>query len=146
MSAVFRKLLAGLVLAFPIVPASANVIVDWDAKAVAIIAPAVPAPLNQREAAMVDVAMFDAVNAIERRYQSYLYTQGPAPETSQDAAAAAAAAAVLTGLHPEVANDIKAQLGKYLAAIADGPAKQEGVEVGDAAAAEILRARATDGA
>src|SRR5437868_7392510 len=96
-----RKLLVGLVLAFSIGSASANVITDWDAKAVAIIAPAVPAPLNQREAAMVDIAMFDAVNAIERRYQPYLFKQVAPSGTSQEAAAAAAAAAVIGGLHPE---------------------------------------------
>ncbi|WP_249144157.1 vanadium-dependent haloperoxidase [Bradyrhizobium lablabi] len=146
MSAILRKLLLGVALACPIASASANVIADWDAKAVAIIAPAVPAPLSQREAAMVNVAMFDAVNAIGRRYQPYLFKQDSAPETSQEAAAAAAAAAVLTGLHPEAASDIKAAVGKYLATIADSTAKTEGVRLGEAVAAAILQARVTDGA
>jgi PAP2 superfamily len=141
-----RKLLVGLVLAFPIGSASANVITDWDAKAVAIIAPAVPAPLNQREAAMVSLAMFDAINAIERRYQPYLFKQGAPSGTSQEAAAAAAAAAVISGLHPEATNDIDVALGKYLASISDGAAKAEGIKLGEAVAAQVLQARATDGA
>ena len=145
MSAILRKLLVCLSLLGPI-PASANVIADWDAKAVAIIAPAVPAPLSQREAAIVNVAMFDAVNAIGGRYQPYLFKQGAAPGTSQEAAAAAAAAAVIIGLHPEAAGDIKMALEKYLAPIADGPAKTDGVKIGEAVAATILQARATDGA
>ena len=146
MSAILRKLLVSLSLASSIAPASANVIADWDAKAVAIIAPAVPAPLSQREAAIVNVAMFDAVNAIEQRYQPYLFKQGAAPDTSQEAAAAAAAAAVIIGLHPQAAGDIKVALEKYLAPIADGPAKAGGVKLGEAVAAAILQARATDGA
>ena len=146
MSAILRKLLVCLSFASPIAPASANVIADWDARAVAIIAPVVPAPLSQREAAIVNVAMFDAVNAIEQRYQPYLFKQSAAPGTSQEAAAAAAAAAVIVGLHPEVAGDIKVALGKYLAPIAEGPAKAEGVKLGEAVAAAILQARATDGA
>lgn len=146
MSATLRKLLVCLSLASPIASASANVIADWDARAVAIIAPAVPAPLSQREAAIVNVAMFDAVNAIEQRYPPYLFKQGAAPGTSQETAAAAAAAAVIIGLHPETAGEIKAALEKYLAPIAEGPAKAEGVKLGEAVAAAILQGRATDGA
>ena len=146
MSEILRRLLVCLSFASPVTSASANVIADWDAKAVAIIAPAVPAPLSQREAAIVNVAMFDAVNAIEQRYQPFLFKQGAAPGTSQEAAAAAAAAAVIIGLHPEAAGDIKAALGKYLAPIADDPAKVEGVKLGEAVAATVLQARATDGA
>ena len=42
----------------------ANVITDWDEKAVAMAA---PGAAGQRELAMVHAAMFDAVNSIERR-------------------------------------------------------------------------------
>jgi hypothetical protein len=44
---------------------------------------------------MVHVAMFDAVNSIERRYRPYLVQLAAHNTTSQDAAAAAAAATVL---------------------------------------------------
>jgi PAP2 superfamily len=125
---------------------SANVIVEWDAKAVAVIAPATPAPLSQREAALVNIAMFDAVNAIERRYRPYLFEPTAAPTTSQEAAAAMAAATVLTALHPETAENIKAMLASYLAAIPDGEAKGQGLKLGEAVATKVLQARAADGA
>jgi len=137
-----KALLAGTLTCLA-VPAVANVITDWDTKAVAIVA---PAPLGQRELAMVHVAMFDAVNAIERRYRPYLVQPTALKTTSQDAAAATAAATVLAGLHPQAAAEIKAALATSLAAIADGEAKTDGIKLGEAVAAKVLQARANDGA
>src|SRR5260370_18325751 len=65
--------------------ARANVITDWDAKAVAFAAPGAQ---GQRELAMVPVAMFDAVNAIERRYRPDRVQLTVPTTTSQEAAAA----------------------------------------------------------
>jgi hypothetical protein len=107
------------------ISASANVITDWDAKAVAIVA---PGALGQRELAMVHVAMFDAVNSIERRYRPYLVQLAAPKTTSQEAAAAMAAGAVLVGLHPEAAGEMKASLASYLAAIPDSEAKSDGIK------------------
>ena len=124
-------------------PSWANVITDWDARAVAMAA---PGAMGQREMAILHVAMFDAVNSIERRYRPYL-TQIPAPgTTSQEAAAAAAAAAVLTALHPDKAADIKSALSSGLASIPDGDAKADGVRLGEQIAAKMLEARGNDGA
>ena len=80
------------------VSASANVITDWDEKAVAVVMPAGPVAVSQqvytaqRMMGMVHAAMFDAVNSIERRYQPYLVQLPADPATSKEAAAAAAAA------------------------------------------------------
>jgi PAP2 superfamily len=122
----------------------ANVITDWDEKAVAI---ATPNAAGERELAMVHAAMFDAVNSIERRYQPYL-VQLPVPKTtSQEAAAAAAAATVLAGLPARQGSaEIKAALASYLAAIPDGAAKSDGIKLGEAVAAKVLQARENDGA
>ena len=87
---VFRRFLVTGALTCLAVPAMANVITDWDAKAVAVVA---PAPVGQRELAMVHVAMFDAVNSIERRYRPYL-VQLTAPKTTSQEAAAATAGAI----------------------------------------------------
>jgi hypothetical protein len=141
-SVIRNALLAGTLTCLA-VPAVANVITDWDTKAVAVVP---PAPLGQRELAMVHVAMFDAVNSIERRYRPYLIQLTALKTTSQDAAAATAAASVLVGLHPETAGDTKAALASYLAAIADGEAKSDGIRLGEAVATEVLKARANDGA
>jgi PAP2 superfamily len=139
----FRKALVAAALTCLAEPAIANVITDWDAKAVAVT-PAAAA--GQRELAMVHVAMFDAVNSIERRYRPYLVQLTAHNTTSQEAAAAAAAATVLIGLHPEAAGELKAALATYLAAIADGAAKSDGIKLGEAVAAKVLQARANDGA
>ena len=54
--------------------ASANVVTDWDEIAVKTIQPGpiptVPLDLVFRASALVNVAMFDAVNCIEPHYQS----------------------------------------------------------------------------
>jgi hypothetical protein len=140
---IFRKVLLAGALTCPGLPAVANVITDWDTKAVAVAA---PAPLGQRELAMVHVAMFDAVNSIERRYRPYLVQLNAPKTTSQEAAAATAAGTVLVGLHPEKAGDMKVALATYLATIADGEAKSDGIKLGEAVAAKVLQARANDGA
>jgi hypothetical protein len=59
-TAIVLNILLALVLIFPIESSSANVITDWDMKAVAVAA---PAPSGTREMAIVHVAMFDAVNS-----------------------------------------------------------------------------------
>jgi hypothetical protein len=145
-----KRLLAGLLLglgfACPIASGSANVITDWDAKAVAIIAAKLQPPLSQREAALVNVAMFNAVNAIDQRYRPYLIALTAEPTTSREAAAATAAATVLLELHPDVAGDIKAMLANYLATLPDDEAKTKGLKLGETVAGKILQARATDGA
>ena len=140
---IFRKALLAAALTCLAAPAVANVITDWDAKAVAVAA---PAPLGQRELAMVHVAMFDAVNSIERRYRPYLVQLTAPKTTSQEAAAATAAATVLVGLRPEAAGEMKAALATYLAAIADGEAKSDGIKLGEAVATKVLQARANDAA
>ena len=146
MSVPLQNLLLGLALACPSLSASANVIADWDAKAVSVIARATPAPQSQREAALVSIAMFDAVNAIDGRYRQFLVELMAAPTTSREAAAAAAAATMLSALHPEVGSDIEAMLTSYLGSIADGQSKAEGVKLGEVVAKKVLLARESDGA
>jgi PAP2 superfamily len=126
-------------------PASANVITDWDEKAVALLQPRMVPPVAYRAMAIVHIAMFDAVNSIEPRYRPY-YAQLPVTgDTSQDAAAAAAAGAVLTKLLPDVASDIQAALKSYLSAIPESDAKANGIKLGDGVAAKMLEARVNDG-
>jgi hypothetical protein len=123
--------------------AEANVITDWDTAALAI---ASPAPAGQREMAILHAAMFDAVNAIERRYRPYLVELTASKPASPEAAASAAAAGVLTALHPEATGQIKTAMAGALAAIPEGAAKTEGLAVGEAVARKAVAARAKDGA
>jgi len=140
------RIIRNVLLAFALAcstAASANVITDWDAQAVAFAA---PGPAGLRELAMVHIAMFDAVNSIEPRYRPYLIQLTPPKTTSQEAAAATATATVLIGLHPDTAAEIKTALENYLAAIPDGASKAVGIVLGGAVAAKVLQARANDGA
>jgi hypothetical protein len=86
-----RKVLVTFALIAPAPPAVADVITDWNEKAVAFVTPRMVPPAAQRVVAIVQVAMFDAVNSIERRYRPYLVQLPAAATASQDAAAAAAA-------------------------------------------------------
>jgi PAP2 superfamily len=144
---------AATVLAFALaavpVAASANVITDWDDIAVKTIQPPGPVPpigvdLTFRASALVEVAMFNAVDCIEPKYQPYGMQLEPSRDTSQDAAAATAAATVLMKLVPT--SNVKQQLADYLAKIPDGPAKDRGIKVGQDAATKTIEMREKDGA
>ena len=86
-------MLLGLLLTAPMTAAAANVITDWDEKAVGILQPGMtfPPPTVSRTMAILHVAMFDSVNSIEQRYKPYLVRLPSAPDTSKEAAADAAA-------------------------------------------------------
>src|SRR5579871_5720674 len=113
-------------------PACADVIVDWNEKAVAfVVGHSMLPPPAERVLAMTQLAMFDAVNSIERKYRPYLVQLPAAPTISKEAAAAAAAATVLGGIDPQAQNDVKATLVAYLAAIPDSEAKSEGIKLGE---------------
>lgn len=111
-------------------------------------------PVSQLHLAMVQGAVYDAVNAIVGGYQPYLPDLPPAsPSASQDAAVATAAHHVLVGLGiglvPALPQVVRDRLdGLYTAALASipaGDAKTEGVAAGAAAAAAMLEARTDDG-
>jgi Vanadium chloroperoxidase N-terminal domain len=138
-------LLLAAVLVNPLSPAWANVITDWDERAVAVIQPRMVPPVAYRAMAIVHIAMFDAVNAIEPRYRPYYAQLAADRQTSKEAAAAAAAGSILIKLVPEAASDIQAALQNYLSGIPDSEAKSEGIKLGEAVAAKILETRASDG-
>ena len=82
--------------------ARADVISDWNAIAQAETVPLRPTAHGQlRGMAMVEGAVYDAVNAIDRGHQPYLLDPGNVgaqPWASQDAAAATAAYRVLRAI------------------------------------------------
>jgi hypothetical protein len=125
-------------------PARANVVTDWDEKAVAVASPT-GTYQAQRVMAMVHVAMFDATNSIARRYRPYLVQLPAAPTTSKEAAAAAAAGTILATIDAKSAAEMKVAIATYLASIPDGEAKSDGIKLGEAVAARVLEARANDG-
>ncbi len=129
-------------------PAAADVVTDWNEKAVTAASrtPGQTPVFQARNIAMVHLAMFDAINAIEPRYTPYrVQLQAPA-STSREAAASAAAHYLITRLFPSQAKDADAALAAALAAVPEGPAKAQGVQLGEKVAATLLEERNTDGA
>lgn len=127
-------------------PARSDVIMDWNAKADTIAAEKqisnVP---HGRGLAMLHVAMFEAVNAIDGRYVAYRLKLAADRTTSKEAAAAAAGHAVLLALYPDQKPGLDATLAASLAGVAEGEAKSKGIALGKTAAASIIELRAKDG-
>ncbi len=145
-----RRVLLAATMIGAVSPVFANVITEWDEKAVVAVTPM--SSLNgtspytaMRMVGMVHAAMFDAVNSIELRYRPYLVQLPAHADTSKEAAAAAAAAAVLATIDEKTAGEMKAALAAYLSPIPDGTAKSDGIKLGEAIAAKVLAARANDG-
>jgi len=122
-----------------------DMVTDWGARAVAIGAERqLPNSRFTRGLAMVHVAMFEAVNAIDQRYQPYKLDLAGDKEASRDAAAATAAHVVLINLFPEEKSKLDQALQAALGTI-EGDAKAKGTELGKKAAAGIIAMRVDDG-
>ena len=105
-----------------------------------------PPPRGLIRLAMVHVAIYDAVNAIEGYpFTSYAVRPNVITPASPEAATAAAAHDMLVALFPSQQADLDAEYAASLALIPDGPAKTNGISVGQQAAAGILLFRANDG-
>jgi PAP2 superfamily len=127
-------------------PVSADVITDWNEKAVALITKhRLLPPQAERVIASVHVAMFDAVNSVDRRYRPYRLAVPATKDASKAAAAATAAGLVLAGLNPSDADEVNAATAAYLAAVPEA-GKSDGINVGQEVAAKILAERKVDGA
>ena len=130
--------------------AQADVVKDWNAIAQAETLLLRPTAHGQtRGIAMVQGAVYDAVNAIDRGHQPYLVDLddvGAQPWVSQDAAAATAAHRVLKAITPVARHaGLDTAYTTTLAGIPDGPIEQGGVAAGEAAAAAMIDARMGDG-
>jgi hypothetical protein len=126
-----------------------NPVVEWNKALLVIVRTpgAQPATMHStRSFAIMHAAIYDAVNAIDRRHKPYLGTLPEvSPNASQDAAAAAAAHQVLVGLYPAFKTSLAAELQRSLAQIADGKGKTDGIAIGVAVADRILALRSSDG-
>lgn len=130
-------------------PAHADAVTGWNAIMQATVTPTNPF-FQARSAAIVQLAVFEAVNAVVGDYEPYLGTIAAPPWASPDAAAIAAAHRALVNLPP--ARDDPATIAmldalraQSLAAIPDGPAKAAGIAAGEDAATALLLRRADDG-
>jgi hypothetical protein len=158
----FGLVLLAASLLVPAAPAIAaepgDMVLQWNTKAIGAIgnAPTAtppglgqPPPLQLIQLAIVQGAVYDAVNAIDRTHEPYLDGLS-APSSASPAAAAATAAhhalvALTPATLPQVVDSLDAQYAASLATIPDGQAKTDGIAVGAAAAAAMIAQRTGDG-
>src|SRR5262245_55996042 len=129
-------------------PACADMVLDWNgyaANAILVVARQTPARGHIR-LAMVHTAIYDAVNAIAGYpFHPYGVTPDVVAPASPEAATAVAAHDVLVALFPAQQADLDSKYAASLATIPDGPAKTNGISVGQQTAAGILTLGANDG-
>ena len=123
----------------------ADVVSDANAKAADIASKHPATPISVRMMAIVQVSVFEAVNAITGRYSAFRVKMNPAPGASVDAAVAAATRTALLKLMPVQQVAIDADYQALLGPLPDGPAKTNGIAVGEQAATAILASCANDG-
>ncbi|HEX7605322.1 MAG TPA: PA-phosphatase, partial [Usitatibacter sp.] len=140
-----QRFLSAAILSLPSVCA-ADAVLDWNEVALArLVAARQGPPDGARTLAMVHLAMFEAINAVEHRYAPYAF-KGRAPAgASVEAAAAAAASSVLVKLFPDQAQALDAAYAASVAKIPDGPAKISGIALGQEVGAACLSMREKDG-
>jgi hypothetical protein len=140
-----QRFLSAAILSLPSVCA-ADAVLDWNEVALArVVAARQGPPDGARTLAMVHLAMFEAINAVEPRYTPYEF-KGRAPAgASAEAAAAAAASSVLVKLFPDQAQAVEAAYATSVARIPDGPAKTSGIALGQEVGAACLSMREKDG-
>jgi hypothetical protein len=133
--------------------ARADAVTYWNKVASDAIVPPPPAPaqgppLAALSFAMVQGAVYDAVNAIDQQpYRPYLVAPPANPWDRKEAAVAAAAFKVLAALFPGQLASLQAAYDSYLASVPDDPvgSRDAGTRVGEQAAAAMLAARENDG-
>ncbi|HEV8290719.1 MAG TPA: hypothetical protein VGP94_02295, partial [Tepidisphaeraceae bacterium] len=126
---------------------SSDPVLQWNSILLdSIRAQKTPPPYAARNLAIVHIAIFDAVNAIDGGYEGYL-TQRNGPNGASEAAATAQAAHdTLAALYPTRKAIFDAALASSLARVPNGAAENKGIAVGRNAAREILSDRTDDGA
>jgi hypothetical protein len=130
-------------------PASADTVCEWmdlanRLGAAAQAAPAPQPPEQTRATTRTALAMFEALNAIDRRYRSYLGLEPADRTASQDAAAATAAYKVLVHHHPALKAALDDSYALAMGAIRDERAREAGRILGEKAAAAAIQAGGVD--
>jgi PAP2 superfamily len=121
----------------------ADVVTDWNLKASEIVAADQPGPPGSATLAILQTAVFDAVNAITRQYpKAASATLKPAADASVEAAVAAVNHTVLLKLAPSQRAATEAAYQTAIAGIAESKAKADGIAVGEQAVSELVARRA----
>jgi PAP2 superfamily len=123
----------------------ADIVTDANARAAETVSRLPAPPITVRIMAIVQVSVFEAVNAITARYPAYRAKLAPAPGASVDAAVASATRTALLKLMPAQQAAIEADYQALTAGVPDGPAKAAGMALGEQAANAVVAMCADDG-
>jgi hypothetical protein len=123
--------------------AHAGTVTDWNTLATDLVAAQQDPATQTHTLAIVHIAIHDALNAIDLKYEPYAYA-GSAPRASTAAAVAAAARNTLIPRLSLAEAAVDAAYAAALASIPDGPTKEAGILTGQAAAAAVLDLRRAD--
>jgi hypothetical protein len=129
-------------------PVSGQPVIDWNQVLLSIVNTPGAQPANvqpTRNFAILHAAIYDAVNSIDRTHEPYLISVRAPHGASEPAAADAAAHTALAGLYPAQQGRLDTDYAAELAKVADGPAKDKGVHLGQKVASDLLAIRANDG-
>jgi hypothetical protein len=135
-------LIAALAIGSTQLASASNPVIDWNQIA---LTTALTTPGTQIYLTYVNLAMYDAVNAIDRRYQQYGPEFHGPRDASKEAAAISAAYQTLLNYFPGQAAVLQAQYDAAIAGVPDGPAKASGITVGQISATRIVALRTGDG-
>lgn len=129
-------------------PRHRNAVTHWNSIALDAFSPfeGTNPMAHSRTLSILHASIHDALNAIDRRYESYTPGLQASPGASPDAAVASAARSVLVALLPEQAPLVNEAYARALLSLPDGPAKVAGIVTGQAAAEATLAGRQGDGA
>jgi hypothetical protein len=130
-------------------PADPSVISDWNIVAARTIVDenATPIPASMLYFGFVSLAVYDAVVAVEGGFDPYLaHSESHADsKASSEAAAASAAYNVLRHYFPRSAANLAQSYGVSVVRAPKGHAARLGQQIGEEAAARVIRARSDDG-
>jgi hypothetical protein len=101
---------------------------------------------SSRAMAIINIAMFDALDAVVGGFTSYTGTQAAPGPMSVDAAISQAARDTLAALFPSQTATFDTYLAQDLAGIRNAQQKANGIDLGQRCAAALLAMRVNDGA
>jgi hypothetical protein len=133
--------LGAIALCLAALGARADIVADWADTTTEI---ATDGPNTIRTMALVQSAVYEAVNAITGQIARDRLDFGPANGASIDAAVAAASRTVLLHEAPALEATIEAAYGKALGTIDENEARTSGISIGERAAADVHSKHAHD--
>jgi len=143
-----RNVIMGITVAAALVfaqPATADTVSDWWEFANKLAPPGGSGtPDQMRSTSRVSLAMFEALNAIDRRYESYLNLPTGDPTASQDAAAVTAAYLVLVQHYPAQKTALDDSYAIAMQAVPDAAKREAGRLIGEQAAVAAMAAGGID--